>query len=387
MSARVFIGHRQDEGAGLANALGDELDALFGDGQVARLAPGAPSEAQWREALSGTSGAMPILVLLVSPDTGAAGAGPGADDPAHALLDAALAAGAQVRPVLAGSLAALADAEELPSPFDRASRLPRRPLRAAEWAGDVARIGEDLRELGVRPLAGTQPGTMPVPLPRDGPTTTPMPLEESQPEPEPTADGGRRAALGVGAALLLLGGWGVWRWQQRRPPNLAGSWRAQIGRPGAPTSRDGPLMIVKLKQTDRRVSLISTLDVASDPAWEAVRSEWKERTGAEFVRVDYRGEGEIRVESVVEPGPPSAAEAASDSASGQASRPQKRARSDSVTEVQRVVVAIRITPQGYAEQVIYQGTLRAVLNDRHIQGRLALEGEPEERVVDLQREN
>ena len=392
MSARVFIGHRPGQGAGLATALAEELDAVFGDGQVTRLAAGAPSEDQWREALAGTSGALPILLLLVASDpraTPADGAAveaaePGADDAVRELLDTGLEAGAYRRPVLTGNVAALPLADELPPPFERVSRLPRRPLRAAEWDGDVARIAEDLRELGVRPLAGTQPGTMPVPLPRDGPITTPMPLDESGSEPATTADGGRRGAVGVVAvALLLLGGWGVWRWQQRRAPSLAGTWRAQIGRLGAPTSREGPLMTVKLKQTDRRLFLSSTLDVDNDPAWDAVRAAWKERTGNEFVRVDYLGEGDVSVEAVAEPKPAAAVDAASDGASAV----QKRTRAEPTIEVHRVVVAIRITPQGYADQIIDQGTLRGVLNDRHIQGRLSLDGEQGERIVDLQRDH
>jgi hypothetical protein len=50
MSARVFIGHRRGEGGGLASALAEELDALFGDGQVARL--DADASSGWREALA-----------------------------------------------------------------------------------------------------------------------------------------------------------------------------------------------------------------------------------------------------------------------------------------------------------------------------------------------
>src|SRR6185369_11355371 len=68
MSARVFIGHRPGDAAGPATALTHELDAMFGDAQVVRMAAGAPSEERWREALAGTPGGTPILVALVTPE-------------------------------------------------------------------------------------------------------------------------------------------------------------------------------------------------------------------------------------------------------------------------------------------------------------------------------
>ena len=400
MSARVFIGHRRGEGAGLASALADELDAVFGDGQVVRLVAGAPSEAAWREALAGTRGAVPILLLLVASDPTAApaentdmqGAQPDAEDPLRALLDAGLAAGALVRPVLAGSVAALAAADDLPLPFEKASRLPRRPLRAVEWTGDVARLAEDLRELGVRPLAGTQPGTMPVPLPAEGPTTTPMPLDEGGSELAAAADGGRRGLLGMATvALLLVGGWGVWRWQQRRAANLTGIWRARIGLRDAPTSREGGLMLVTLSQKDRSVGLVSTVGIENDPQWEAVRDAWKERTGGELKQLVYRGEGEFIDEGESASGAASAP-AAEPSDAASAAPPTKadaeRARRiDPTLGMRRVVIAVRIAAPGTSGEKIDEGVFRGVvdISDQRIHGRLWLESEQAERVVDLRR--
>ena len=73
----------------------------------------------------------------------------------------------------------------------------------------------------------------------------------------------------VTVAVLLVGGWGVWRWQQRRAAEpLRASGARSIGKRGAPTSRDGGLMLVTLAQKDRSVGLSSTVDIENDPQWE-----------------------------------------------------------------------------------------------------------------------
>ena len=97
----------------------------------------------------------------------------------------------------------------------------------------------------------------------------------------------------VTVGLLLVGGFGLWRWRQRRAANLSGVWRERIGLRGAGTSREGTLMLVTLAQKDRSVGLASTVGIETDPQWEAVRDAWKERTGGELKQVIYRGEGEF----------------------------------------------------------------------------------------------
>jgi len=290
MSARVFISHRPGDGA--ATALAGELDALFGDGQVVRIDADAGAGERWREALAGTPAGPPVLVALVTPEPPAS-EGPPADEALRAQFDAAFAAGALILPLLGEGVAGLSPGVDLPAPFERLSRLPRLALRQAEWPGDVARLAEELRGLGLRPLAGTQPGTMPLPLPDEGPTTTPMPLEDDAPAREAVADGGRRGLGMATVALLLAGGWGLWRWQQHRAANLSGIWRARIGLRGAPTSREGGLMLVTLAHKDRSVGLSSTLAIETDPQWEGVRDAWKERNGSDLRQVVYRGEGEF----------------------------------------------------------------------------------------------
>jgi len=398
MSARVFISHRQGEAATVAAALRDDLDELFGDGQVVRIAADAASAERWREALAGTLGGTPILLALVTPapSRGDAADAPGpasAEGSLRAELDAGLAAGALILPLLGAGAADLPPHADLPPPFDRLSRLPRQPLRSSEWAGDIARLGDDLRGLGIRPLVGTQPGTMPLPMPPlvDEPTTTPMPLDEGAAEPSPAADGGRRSALGmVTVALLLVGGWGVWRWRERRAADLSGIWRARIGLRGAPTSREGGLMLVTLAQKDRSVGLSSTVGIENDPQWEGVRDAWKERTGGDLKQVTYRGEGEFidAGESAAQAAsaPPGVASDAGSAAPSRADAERAR-RIDPTLGMRRVVIPVRIAAPGPGAEKIDEGLFRGVvdLGDQRIHGRLWLESEQAERVVDLRR--
>ncbi len=385
MGARVFISHRRGAGIDAATALSQDLDALFGDGQVVRIDTGRLSGQRWREAIAPTSGNSPILLVLVTPDVPETGPAQPGDDPLREQIDAGLAAGAHLLPVLGDGAAEASPAEDLPAPFERLSRLPRRELRAAAWADDIARIAEDLRELGVRPLAGIRPGTMPLPI--HGPTTAPMPLDEGGADPAPAGNDtvGRRGMLGmVTVALLLAGGWGAWRWQQRRAANLSGIWRTRIGLRDAPTSRDGSLMLATIEQRNRNLRLSSTVGIDNDPQWEVVRDAWKERTGSELKQVIYRGEGELidEGESAKKP-----ASAAADAASDGASAAARARRADPTLGMRRVVIAVRIVAPGASGEQIDEGLFRGVvdISDQRIHGRLWLESEQAERVVDLRR--
>ena len=394
MSARVFISHRPADGAKVATALAEELDDLFGDGQIVRIGANPASAERWRDALAGTLDGPPILLAVVSPGPSSGGDTP--DDWAlQEQLAAALAHGGLIVPLLTEGVAALQPDAELPAPFERLSRLPRLPLRQAEWPSDIARLGEDLRGLGLRPLAGTQPGTMPLPLPPsdEGPTTTPMPLEDEASAAEAPADGGRRGVLGmVTVAALLVAGWGVWRWQQARAANLTGIWQARIGLRDAPTSREGGLMLVTLAQKDRAVGLSSTVSIEADPQWQAVREAWRERTGSELKQVIYRGEGEFieEGESAAKPASaatPASGEAAAEAAASTRAEQERARRVDPTLGMRRVVIAVQIAAPGAGGEKIDQGLFRGVvdLGDQRIHGRLWLESEQAERVVDLRR--
>ena len=390
MGARVFISHRA-AAAGLAADLAEELDALFGDGQIVRISGHAAAADRWREALAGTLAGPPILLALVGGAPGAVAGGPD-DWPLQEQLAAALAHGGLILPLLADDLAGLAPDAELPAPFERLSRLPRLPLRRAEWPTDIARLADDLRGLGLRPLAGTQPGTMPLPLPPsdEGPSTTPMPLEDEPPAAgAAAADGGRRGILGmVTVAALLVAGWGLLRWQQRRAADLTGVWRGRIGLRDAPTSREGGLMLVTLAQKDRSVGLSSTISIETDPQWQAVRDAWRERTGGELRQVVYRGEGEY-IDAGESAARPASAPAPAGVAASAGSEADRSRRVDPTLGMRRVVISVQIAAAGAGGigERIDQGTFRGVvdLGDQRIHGRLWLESEQAERVVDLRR--
>jgi len=293
--------------------------------------------------------------------------------------------------VLGEGVADLAPNADLPPPFERLSHLRRQPLRKAEWPGDIARLAESLRGLGVRPLVSTQPGTMPLPLRDEGPITMPMPVAEEESVAQGRADGSsRRVFAMVAVGLLVAGGWGAWRWRQRRPANLSGIWRGQIGLRGAPTSREGGLMRVTVTQKDRRVGLSSTVGIETDPQWKAVREAWRERTGSDLKQVIYRGEGEFvdEEESTAKPAsaPPDRASAAAFVTLAQA-EPERARGIDPPRGVRRVVIRVHIAAAGASGEKIDEGLFRGVvdLGDQRIHGRLWLESEQAERVVELLR--
>jgi len=390
MVARVFISHRPGDAAGVATALAGELDAMFSDGQVVRLDADAAADEQWREALAGTLVGTPILLALVTPGPPPGGSA-AADAALRARLEAGLTGGALILPLLGEGVADLALQADLPAPFERLSALPRRRLRNAEWPGDVARLAERLRILGVHPQVATHPGTMPLPLHDEEPTTTPMPIDGGGPGKEVAADGGRRGILGMATVgLLLVGGWAGWRWQQRRAANLTGIWQGRIGLRGAPTSREGGLMLVTLSQKNRNVGLSSTVGIEADPQWEGVRDAWKERTGGELKQVVYRGEGEFIDEGEAAAKPASApmdAASAGDSAAAPRADSERARRVDPTLGMRRVVINVHIAAPGTGGEKIDEGLFRGVvdLGDQRIHGRLWLESEQAERVVDLRR--
>ena len=391
MSARVFIGHRPGDAARVAAALAGELDAMFSDGQVVRFDADAAADEQWREALAGTLVGTPILLALVTPGP-PPGGGAAADAALRARLEAGLTGGALILPLLGEGVADLALQADLPAPFERLSALPRRRLRNAEWLGDVARLAERLRVLGVRPQVATHPGTMPLPLHDEGPTTTPMPIDDGGPGEAPAAaNGARRGILGMATVgLLVFGGWGVWRWRQRRPANLSGIWLGQIGLRGAPTSREGGLMRVTVTQKDRTVRLSSTVGIENDAQWKVVREAWKERTGSDLKQVIYRGEGAF-IDEEANGAKPASAPAEDASAAALATlaqvEPERDRGIDPARGVRRVMITVHIAAPGASGEKIDEGVFRGVvdLGDQRIHGRLWLESEQAERVVELLR--
>ena len=393
MSSRVFISYRNSDGADKATALARDLDARFGDDQVfldkEDLAPGS----RWRDEIARTLGDSPVLLVLVTPNYLGALDVHGqrcidrADDPARDELQAGIAADARIIPLLCDGVTAMPPATELPSPFDKLCELQWGRLRAFDWRADTARLAEDLGQLGftTRIEAGAGPVTVPMPEPATAPVPflPPGAARVLHDEFEPS---GRRAALGLAAiAVLAIGGWSAWRWQQRRAANLSGPWRARIGARGAPNSRDGELMQFTLEQDGQTLRLTSSaVDIERNPEWQNYRDFWKQRTGNDLTRVFYRGEGKIFGEDDDE----TSAEAGSESVSGapRARKPDPGRQTRPVT-VRRVVIAIHIATPGSDSEAIDEGDLRGIVDaeDQRIHGRLRLNSERAERVVDLRR--
>ena len=107
----------------------------------------------------------------------------------------------------------------------------------------------------------------------------------------------------------------------------------------------------------------SAVDIERDPDWTNHRDFWKQRTGTPLTRVFYRGEGLIRgdeddvVAADAPPGP------------------------------KRILVSVRVDPPEGGE-AIDTGALRGAIDPdgNRIRGRLWLNSEQAERVVDLRRE-
>ncbi|MGZ5203695.1 MAG: toll/interleukin-1 receptor domain-containing protein [Caldimonas sp.] len=404
MTARVFISYRSSDGADKATALARDLDALFGDDQIfldkEDLAPGS----RWRDEIARALGNSPILIVLVTPNYLGARDAEGRrcidreDDPARDELQAGVAAKAHIIPLLCDGVATMPAPTELPSPFDQLCELQWGRLRAYDWRADLGRLADDLRQLGLTPRPASMPGTIPVPLLHE-PITTPMPLDgpggESTAHAGP-AEGGRRGFLGLAAfALLAFGGWEFMRWREQRAANLSGPWRARIGARGAPSSRDGEQLLVTLEQKGNQLRLASNaVDIEHNPEWENYRDFWKERTGAELNRVFYRGEGKIVGDDEDESlaAEPGATEA---SAAAEASGPARSRKGEAEpgrhpaqpVAVRRIVLSIHIATPGSNGETIDQGAFRGVVDaeDQRIHGRLWLNSEQAERVVDLRR--
>lgn len=359
MTARVFISYRTSDGADKATALARDLDALFGQEQIFLDKDDLPAGSRWRDEIARTLHASPILLVLVTPNYLGARDSAGNrsierdDDPVRDELAAAIAANAQVIPLMCDGVGETPSAAELPAPFDQLAERTWRRLRAYDWREDLARLSEDLRALGLVPRTTPAPlGSAPLPLAALG-------------EVEAAAARlgiGRRLALLGGAVLVLGGGVAAWRWQEKKAASLAGRWRASIGKKGATTSRDGEIVNVTIEQAGESLRVASSaVDIERDPDWQKYREFWQQRFGQPLNRVFYRGEGVLQGDEVTAPGAPAGP--------------------------RRVLLSVHVDPPEGGEP-IDTGALRGTVDPdgKRIRARLWLNSEQGERVVDLRRE-
>lgn len=271
MAARIFISYRSSDGKDKATALARDLGAVFGDAQVFLDKDDLRGGSRWRDEVQQLLDQRPVLLLLMTPQllaaTDAAGhlriADP--DDPVRRELADAFEAGAQVIPLLCDGLDAPPLTNALPPPFDQIGERTWRKLRAYDWQGDLQRLVQDLRELGV-----------------------PAPAA-----PQPAVAGGlspRRLWLGLalaGAAALIVAVW--FMFHSAAPPGVLGEWAASV--------QGQPTMTFVFRQEGEKLVLTSTpVPIAERADWAEYRRFWRERTGSELTHVVYRGEGTWRTD-------------------------------------------------------------------------------------------
>jgi hypothetical protein len=362
MSARVFISYRTSDGVDKATALSRDLDALFGEEQIFLDKDDLPAGSRWRDVIAKTLDASPILLVLITPNYLEARDSAGKrcierdDDPVRDELQAGLAARAQVIPLLCDGVTTIPPAADLPAPFGQLSERTWRRLRAYDWREDMARLADDLRGLGIVPR--TNPGAL---------TSGPLPLmgPAGDSAGTPSASTTRRVALAALAALVL-GGAGVtaWRWyEKKKTPSLSGRWRASVGKRGAINARDAEVVVVTIEQNGANLRVASSaVDIERDPDWQNYRDFWQQRKGQPLNRVFYRGEGVVQsdggeLEADAPPGP------------------------------RRILLSVHVDVPAGGEP-IDTGALRGTIDPdgMRIRGRLWLNSEQGERVVDLRRE-
>ena len=291
MAARVFISYRSSDGKDTATALARDLVAAFGDAQVFLDKDDLRGGSRWRDEVQQLLDQRPVPLLLMTPQLLAATDAVGRlriddpDDPVRRELADALEANAQIVPLLCDGFDAPPPASQLPPPFDQIGERTWRKLRAYDWQGDVRRLVDDLRALGVPALAAQGPVAVSAEAAGAGVTGVASP---------------RRAWLGWALAGLVAAGIAAgFALRASVPQGVVGEWVATID--GQP-----PMSFVFRQQGDKLVLTSKPVPVADRADWAEYRAFWRERSGAELTHVVYRGEGTLRSD----PGAPPAIDVA-----------------------------------------------------------------------------
>lgn len=329
MPSRIFISYRTSDGADKATALARELNAIFGDEQVFLDKEDLTAGLPWRDAISATLDARPILLLLITPQL----LGPrlrDADDPVRHEVAAALEFGAHVIALLADGVERLPAADEWPAAMHPLAERTWRRLRAYDWRADVDRLVADLQALGIERVAA------PAPLRR------------------------RRLQIALGCGALALAAGGAFAWLRSVQPAdaaaLGGTWRLQVAAPANDSGSRLEAVQLHLTQLGEDVKLHSEpIDITRDPAWTGFAQQWSQRFDHKLEHVVWRGSGR----TVRAPG-----------------------------RVPTLEVALRVeTPAG--SEPIETGSLFAELSSdgKRMSGRLWMNGEQAERSLEMARES
>ena len=281
MAARIFISYRSCDGKDKATALARDLGAVFGDAQVFLDKDDLRGGSRWRDEVQQLLDQRPVLLLLMTPQLLAATDASGRlriedpDDPVRRELSDALEANAQIVPLLCDGFDAPPAAGQLPPPFDQIGERTWRKLRAYDWHGDVQRLIDDLRALGVPALAAQGPAVARPP-------------------------GARRVWLMAALAGLVVAGVAAWfTLRSSAPQGVGGEWATTVD--GQPTMR-----FVFRFEADKLVLTSKPVPIADRADWAEYRAFWRERSGAELTQVVYLGEGTLRTD----PGMPRAIDVA-----------------------------------------------------------------------------
>jgi hypothetical protein len=273
MAARIFISYRSSDGKDKATALARDLGAVFGDAQVFLDKDDLRGGSRWRDEVQQLLDQRPVLLLLMTPQLLAATDDAGRlriedpDDPVRSELADALEANAQIVPLLCDGFDAPPAASQLPPPFDQIGERTWRKLRAYDWQGDVQRLVDDLRSLGV-PVQGADAA-------------------------EPS--GARRGWLVASLVGVVTAGALAWfTLRPSAPQGVAGEWATTVD--GQPA-----MSFVFRVEADKLVLASKPVPVADRADWAGYRAFWRERSGGELTHIVYRGEGTLRADPGVAP--------------------------------------------------------------------------------------
>jgi hypothetical protein len=276
MAARIFISYRSNDGKDKATALARDLGAVFGDAQVFLDKDDLRGGSRWRDEVQALIDQRPVLVLLMTPQMLAATNAAGRlriedpDDPVRRELADALEANAQIIPLLCDGFDMPPTASQLPPPFDQIGERTWRKLRAYDWQGDVQRLVDDLRALGVPALLGPGPAAA-------------------------VPSSARRGWLVAALAGLVVAGVVAWfTLQAPAPQGVLGEWATSVD--GQPS-----MSFVFRVEGDKLVLASKPVPVADRADWAEYRAFWRERSGAELTHIVYRGEGTLRTDPGVPP--------------------------------------------------------------------------------------
>ena len=157
MSA-IFLCYRRDDSAGFAGRLTDALEIAFGSGSVFRDVDDIRPGEDFTEAIKTQLRGVSAVLVMIGPRWLAASADgrrrlDAADDFVHIEIQAALASGKTLIPLLVGG-ADMPNEADLPPTLAGLARRQAVVLSDANWRGDVERLVVSLRALLPNPDAG-----------------------------------------------------------------------------------------------------------------------------------------------------------------------------------------------------------------------------------------